>query len=606
MATLATLAIDLTANSAQMVGELNKANKNLDGFAQSAETAGRVIKTAFVAATTGMFANMVKESVDAADRMGKLSQRLGASTEALSELQHVADLSGVSFNTMTMGLQRMTRRVSEAANGTGEAKKALEELGMSAQSLNQLAPEKQFEVIADALAGVSNEGDRVRLAMKFFDSEGVALVQTMGDGAEGIRKMREEARRLGLTLSQEGADAAAAFNDEVTRAQATLNGLAKEIAINSVTAFNTLTEAFGAVGDQAADSAPDLSGIQDIIKGAGAAAFVAFNTVQALSEGIVSLGFAVAEVLSGNFSNALSELEVGFERMKGQLDEALEGVDRLYNVSGQFPGGDGEGGEAPSPFAAIAPNIVQDTPAGEGGEDVDPLKRILGSNPDEVLERLESQLMTEEESIVNAYTRRQQILNDHLAQNEDFEAKHRKLTLKNLAKFQKDYENAQKKGNKGEEQTAEQHFRSILAGTIGHNEAIQKIQAAFAIKDALVNAYRGISLSLASYPMPQAAVFAAAHAGVAFANISNLRSVISGSGGGGGGGSSISATVPALDTTDTTTETFGAEAEEAPVQKVVTIAVEGVDDDALLTKNQLRQVVDQINEEASANVRINV
>lgn len=603
MATLATLAIDLTANSAQMVGELNKANKNIDGFAKSAEVAGRVIKTAFVAATTGMFANMVKESVDAADRMGKLSQRLGASTEALSELQHVADLSGVSFNTMTMGLQRMTRRVSEAANGTGEAKKALEELGMSAQSLNQLAPEKQFEVIADALAGVSNEGDRVRLAMKFFDSEGVALVQTMGDGAEGIRKMREEARRLGLTLSQEDTKAAADFNDELTRMTGRLEGLQRVLGISIVKPLNDLADAIKSVNESSPGVlAEDLDSFSDAVKGIGFAAIASAKAMKGLVVMMWNLNQARLEVYEGLLSfdgdklgSALDLAKESFSGFKDELNEIKDIYSALYDT------------EQPAGEAGAA------TGTGRGGVAILPGTQLEGEDTVDPIERIEESIMLQEEVLQNAYLRQREMLIENLLFEQGEKEKFRKLDEKLTQKYLNDvlkktwFHNQQvlkweKLTGKQKYQVAESTWKKLTAGVASGNETISKINKAFAIKDAIVNTYRGVSQSLAAYPMPIAAVFAGMHLAAGLANVQQLRS----GGGGGGGGSSINASVPALDTTDTTTDTFGADTEEAPVQKVVTISVEGVDDDALLTKNQLRQVVDQINEEASANVRINI
>lgn len=179
----------------------------------------------------GGIASAGKQAIDAADKIQKLGIRLGASTEALSEYRHVAELSGVTFETFTMGLQRSTRRIAEAAAGSGEAKKALKELGISAVELNKLRPEQQFEILAEALNSVDVEADKVRLAMKLFDSEGVALLQTMTEGAEGIRGMRDEARALGLTLSQEQADGAAAANDALTRLGAQYNGLIQQLAV---------------------------------------------------------------------------------------------------------------------------------------------------------------------------------------------------------------------------------------------------------------------------------------------------------------------------------------------------------------------------------------
>ena len=95
------------------------------------------------------FVSLVKSTVDAADEIGKLSTRLGISTEALSQLRHVADLSGVSFDAMSQALQRQGRRISEAAAGTGEAKAALEELGFAIEAqgvtLSFSGPRSLFE-----------------------------------------------------------------------------------------------------------------------------------------------------------------------------------------------------------------------------------------------------------------------------------------------------------------------------------------------------------------------------------------------------------------------------------------------------------------------------
>ena len=69
---------------------------------------------------TAFGARAIKKIIDTGDQIGKLSLRLGASSEALSELKYAAEITGVGFNSLTTGLQRMTRRVSEAATGTGE------------------------------------------------------------------------------------------------------------------------------------------------------------------------------------------------------------------------------------------------------------------------------------------------------------------------------------------------------------------------------------------------------------------------------------------------------------------------------------------------------
>lgn len=230
------LVADLQLKSAQFISELQKTNSRLgrfEGGLKRMSTVGvRAFKSLAIAAGGVGLASLGKQAIEATDRIGKLSDRLGASTESLSELGFAAELSGVQFNTLAQGLQRMQRRVAEAAVGTGEAKKALFELGIDARKLVQLDLDNQFEIIAEALSRLGSDADRTRLSMKLFDSEGVALLQTMQDGAEGIQRMRQQGRALGVTISQDMARRAAEAADNMTEFKVAIQALARSVALS--------------------------------------------------------------------------------------------------------------------------------------------------------------------------------------------------------------------------------------------------------------------------------------------------------------------------------------------------------------------------------------
>lgn len=199
-------------------------------------------------AIAGMFAaNTIQNQVDWGDQLQKTNLRIGASTESLSQYNYVAKLSGVEFGQLTTAWQRQTRRIAEAAAGTGVASKALDRLGLSAKDLNQLAPEEQFERIATAMQNVESSSERVALAQKLWDSEGVKLVQIVNQGTDAIAAMRAEADALGLTISQDTANAMASYNDEVDRLKFAAQGLSQTLAgelVPSMTAGLQATSAF--------------------------------------------------------------------------------------------------------------------------------------------------------------------------------------------------------------------------------------------------------------------------------------------------------------------------------------------------------------------------
>jgi len=218
--------------------------------------AGSVLnmKTAIVGAIgAGGFGALIKSSINAGDELAKTADKLGVTTQALAGLRHAAELTGVSTGTMDMAMQRFTRRAAEAAKGTGEAKGALQELGLDAESLVRLPLDEQMSLVADAMAGVDSQADKVRLSMKLFDSEGVALVNTLGGGAAALEKMTQEAEHLGLTLSRTDTAQMEAANDAITRMQSVFTGLTNQLALAFAPIITFVADGFRQLALDSAD-----------------------------------------------------------------------------------------------------------------------------------------------------------------------------------------------------------------------------------------------------------------------------------------------------------------------------------------------------------------
>ena len=160
---------------------------------------------AIVGSATGGIVALTSSVAAHGDAVAKTASKLGIGMSALQEYRYAAERSGVSTATFDKSLQRMVRRVAEAANGSGEAVGALRELGLSAGYLKALGPERALEDIAIAMQRVKDPSDRVRLAMRLFDTEGVAMVNMLKDGSEGLSQLRKDARATGYVLSDDAA-----------------------------------------------------------------------------------------------------------------------------------------------------------------------------------------------------------------------------------------------------------------------------------------------------------------------------------------------------------------------------------------------------------------
>ena len=140
-----------------------------------------------------------------ADEIGKTAGKLGVTTNALQEFRFAAGQSGVNVQTATMALQRFTRRAAEAAKDTGEAKEAFKTMGIQLTDVNGNLRDSQELLgdVAEAITNTESAGERLRLAFKLFDSEGVALVNTMLGGRKGFEAYAAEARKLGIIFDKD-------------------------------------------------------------------------------------------------------------------------------------------------------------------------------------------------------------------------------------------------------------------------------------------------------------------------------------------------------------------------------------------------------------------
>tara|TARA_B100000686_G_C16736521_1_gene943942 strand:+ start:94 stop:1437 length:1344 start_codon:yes stop_codon:yes gene_type:complete len=219
MANLGSLVATITANTKPFQQGMRRAKGSLGGFQEQTSKfnmRGMIAKLGLAAAAfAGMRAAVaqVKQQLTDLDNLGKTADKLGLGVQQLGQLRFAAEKSGVATATLDMAMQRMVRRVSEAAMGTGEAVKAIAELGISARDLAGQSPDEQMRTLADALKSVESPADRVRIAMKLFDSEGVALVNMLKDGSAALDEQGAAFDRLHGKLSRRDVTAIEAAND---------------------------------------------------------------------------------------------------------------------------------------------------------------------------------------------------------------------------------------------------------------------------------------------------------------------------------------------------------------------------------------------------------
>lgn len=217
--------VELFADDSALQRGLKAAQRRLQAFGAAVQSIGRKFM-----GIGGMIVSPLVGAAKVFDSMGSglydMSQRTGASVEALSVLGYAARQTGTDMEAVEAGLRRMQKTVADAAAGSSSAQEALQKLGLTAKDLAGLSPEEQFARIADALAAVEDPSARAAAAMKVLGRGGAALLPLMAGGAAGLDQYRKAAERLGLVISTTDARAADEFGDTLSDLWATLKGVA--------------------------------------------------------------------------------------------------------------------------------------------------------------------------------------------------------------------------------------------------------------------------------------------------------------------------------------------------------------------------------------------
>lgn len=200
---------------------LDAMGKKLQQWGANVASAGAKIFAAGAAAT-GSLLGAVTHFAESGAQLARVAQQIGISVEALSELRYAAQQAGLSFEDLQNLFKGTDNFLQQVRMGSAEAYQALARLGVSVSDLNGKSPDQIFERLAEALSRVQDPTLKAALAMKVFGEAGLRALPMFAQGAAGIQSLRTEARRLGLQVSTQDANAALALSQAWSTAIATV------------------------------------------------------------------------------------------------------------------------------------------------------------------------------------------------------------------------------------------------------------------------------------------------------------------------------------------------------------------------------------------------
>lgn len=204
------------------------ANSAIDETSERAGSFGEKLKsgisiaakwgTVIVGGATAAGAALVKfaeSSASTADNIDKMSQKIGISREAYQELDFICSQSGTSVDSLQMGMKTLTAAMDKAALGTAANIEQFERLGVSVTDSegNLRSQEEVMWEVMNALQAMDNQTEKARLATELFGKSGSELMPLLNGASGSIDEMRQQAKDLGLVLSDDVIDSGVSLTD---------------------------------------------------------------------------------------------------------------------------------------------------------------------------------------------------------------------------------------------------------------------------------------------------------------------------------------------------------------------------------------------------------
>lgn len=216
---------------------------------RASQAYGRLEKAAVATAAaigavgTAIVASVLDQSRQI-DEVTKLSRSIGIAVGPLSELQVVADLSGVALSELGNSVVFFSRKMAEAESPTSKAGAIFKALGIDVRDTrgNLRDTIGVIEDVADKFALLQDGAQKTALAQELFSRSGSRMISFLNQGSEAIRGAREQARLLGITIDEETGAAAEALNDDLTRLRLVMTGVQRELATALVPVFGDMAE----------------------------------------------------------------------------------------------------------------------------------------------------------------------------------------------------------------------------------------------------------------------------------------------------------------------------------------------------------------------------
>lgn len=218
--------------------QTNRQARNAKFGLDDLKKAGRMLATGMAAAGAAIASvgyvvgKEINKTMEYADEVDKLSQKMGLTKEATQEWTFVAEQNGTTLESLTRALGRFQKNVGDADDGLTTATRSFNQLGVEiSDSSGQL--KTMDEIFPETIRKLSDMEDitkRNQIAMNLFGRGGKELIPILNNTAGEIDDLIEKANELDLVMSDEDIQSWVNFKDATHEVTEEFDALRRNLA----------------------------------------------------------------------------------------------------------------------------------------------------------------------------------------------------------------------------------------------------------------------------------------------------------------------------------------------------------------------------------------
>ncbi len=214
----------------------------LAGVFRALGPAGVAAGAAVGAAVLGIGAAMdrARTAIDRLDKLDDIATKLGVAAEGLQALRFAFQNNGVAAEVTDAAIEKLNDCIGQMANLGDKApqtvRRAFAQLGVEVRDTSGRikSAEEVLAEMADGIAALGSQAERVQIARALMGRGGAALLPLLQQGTGSLRAMTDEARNLGVVVDEHLVKAASLAADK-------LDAMRQQIDSNLDQAFLDLT-----------------------------------------------------------------------------------------------------------------------------------------------------------------------------------------------------------------------------------------------------------------------------------------------------------------------------------------------------------------------------